>query len=69
MSLEQIEGLWLVFIISLAMICLSPISYWALTAPIHSARGDRSKSAANKPVATNDFHARPLMGEAAPSKL
>ena len=69
MSLEQVEGLWLVFIISLAMVCLSPISYWALTAPIHSVRGDRSNASGNQPVAANDFQAHSMVGEAAPSKL
>lgn len=68
MSLEQIEGLWLVFIISVAMVCLSPISYWALTAPIHSARRNRPHSTADQPAA-HSFRARPIISEAAPSKL
>ncbi|MGF1524670.1 MAG: hypothetical protein ACFBSF_20280 [Leptolyngbyaceae cyanobacterium] len=69
MSLEQIEGLWLVFIISLAMVCLSPISYWALTAPLHSARRDRTNPSTHKPVTANHFPSPAIRGEAAPSKL
>lgn len=34
MSVEQIQGLWLVFVISLIVIILCPIVYWASNLPI-----------------------------------
>ena len=47
MSIEQIQGLWLVLTISLSMILLSPLSYWALTLRVHGAVDDQPKTPEN----------------------
>ena len=52
MSIEQIQGLWLVLTISLSMILLSPLSYWALTVRINDSVSSQSKTADNNTLGT-----------------
>lgn len=50
MSIEQIEGLWLVLIISSSMILLSPLSYWALTVRVNPFLSNQTEAPEENPM-------------------